>query len=129
VEKLKDLLDDISDKINYVIRKTIFFLQRVFRGWSEDEMWNLDVTLARYIYPKLEYFKGCHGSHPADVTWEEWLKILDKMIRAFRYVADEEEFKIEDPDIEVYRQKLKAAEDDCREGLELFARYYRNLWD
>ena len=77
------------------------------------ELWGLDYTLAKYILPRLIKFKENVEGHPSNITWEEYLVVLDKMIWSFNYVVKD----------------VKGQEDDrCQEGLHLFAEYFRSLW-
>lgn len=79
-------------------------------------------------------------------TPEKWDEALDKMIQAFEYVIDLDEYWLDDPrydytdvmfsdDKELYESIVenKRMEDIRRlvainEGLQLFAKYYMHLW-
>lgn len=81
------------------------------------DMWNLDHTLALIILPCLKKFKKNLHGHPGNITFEQWKSILNKMIKAFELLNGDEFY---------YKNK----EDEMiKEGLELFAKYYRHLWD
>lgn len=81
---------------------------------------------------------------------KNWNKTLDKMIFAFEYISSNEGFekwfvkKYGDVFQKDERYKIKTYSDEechynrwlheefenrCQEGLELFGRYFRNLWD
>jgi hypothetical protein len=113
------------------------------------ETWSLDVNLAKYIIPRLKKFKELNNGYPGISemdTHEKWDEALDKMIQAFEYVIDLDEYWLDDPrydytDImfsdnkELYEGVIenKRTEDIRRltainEGLQLFAKYYMNLW-
>lgn len=113
------------------------------------ETWSLDVSLAKYILPRLKKFKELNNGYPGmdEVdTPEKWDEALDKMIQAFEYVIDWDEYWLDDPrydytDImfgdnkELYESIVenKRMEDIRRlaaikEGLQLFAKYYMSLW-
>lgn len=113
------------------------------------ETWSLDVNLAKYIIPRLKKFKELNNGYPSISemdTPEKWDEALDKMIQAFEYVIDLDEYWLDDPrydytDImfsdnkELYEGVIenKRTEDIRRltainEGLQLFAKYYMNLW-
>lgn len=113
------------------------------------ETWSLDITFAKYIIPRLKKFKELNNGYPGDEemdTPEKWDDALDKMIQAFEYVINLDEYWIDDPrydytdiefghDKELYEKvmKNKIAEDIRRleainEGLQLFAKYYMSLW-
>ena len=113
------------------------------------ETWNLDITLAKHIIPRLKKFKELENGYPGRGemdTPEKWDEALDKMIQAFEYVIDLDEYWLNDPrydytdimfgdDKELYESIVenKRMEDIRRlvainEGLQLFAKYYMNLW-
>lgn len=102
------------------LRRSIkFFWQRQVRGWDDSEMWDLDVSLAEFIHPRLERFREITNCNPFGVGEEyqnQWYDILDKMILAFRLSRS-------------LRPNTKEEEEKIREGLELFAKYFNCLWD
>lgn len=83
-----------------------------------DEIWNTDNTLARLIAPRLQAFKQLdkHG-YPGDFSdMRTWNKTIQKMIDAF----------------ELMKYVHSLSDDEERivsEGLSLFCKYFRNLWD
>jgi len=103
--------------------------QSLTRGWNDSDCWNLDVTIAKFIIPRLKRFKEIKYEYPAEFiindryTWNteasainKWNEILDKMILAF--------------DLEIKKcNGEKVDEEKIKEGLELFAKYYSKLWD
>ena len=53
-----------------------------------EELYDLDVTIARFILPRLMLFKEhCERTPSLNMTREEWDGILDKMIYAFERIA------------------------------------------
>lgn len=142
------------------------------------DTWSLDHTLALIIYPALLQLKDNMPGIPADFTEDldfsnqysfdfynetelennrfqqrvdKWNETLDKMIWAFREIAEdtyEEKYQHGEPDYEMIdnndgtsgleqRNKdawtdyngIKAHEEKIDEGLMLFAKYFRNLWE
>jgi len=79
-------------------------------------IYGLYYTLSKYIYPRLEAFKDHTYSNPIGLGKEKWVKILDKMIFAFKTLA-EDNIIIEDKE----QKKIE-------EGLKLFSKYFRHLW-
>lgn len=83
-----------------------------------DEIWNTDNTLARLIVPRLQAFKQLdkHG-YPEDFSdMRTWNNTIQKMIDAFETMK--------------YAKALSDEEGKTvSEGLSLFCKYFRNLWD
>lgn len=113
------------------------------------ETWSLDVNLAKYIIPRLKKFKKLNNGYPGIGemnTPEKWDEALDKMIQAFEYVIDLDEYWIDNPKYDYtdimfgknkeFYEKIKENKitEDIRrlaainEGLQLFAKYYMSLW-
>ena len=87
-------------------------------GYPISEVWGTYHYLAREIAPRLKAFKAFdkHGWPKDFENQEDWNKTIQKMIDAFELLkritsfSDEEEQTIE-------------------EGLDLFRKHFRNLWD
>lgn len=104
-------------RYNLFKRKLRFLWQKLDRGWSDDEIWNLDISLAKLILPRLKRFKEIKGGYPGGMTLDKWEEILNQMIYAFEKSANRFEWDC-DPEITKEVQK----------GLSLFAQYYGHLW-
>lgn len=111
--------------MNWLIRKyedihkmIKFGFQRMFRGYDDSAYWGLDDYLTDIILPVLkEYRGGVKEGYPAFFeTPEEWDVIMDKMIDAFQIMKEDDYILDEEKEAKV------------REGLELFGKYFRNLW-
>ena len=77
------------------------------------EIMDLDYAIADFILPRLIRFKAEVNNCPSGLTFEEYLEVLDRMIWSFNYVVKD----------------VKGQEDDrYREGMDLFAEYFRTLW-
>ena len=93
--------------------------QRLERGFDNSELWNLEGTIAKFVYPRLEAFyedakKGNY--RPGDMNREEWLQILEKMVNGFYLMS-------------LDRKKTEDEEAITQEALELFSRYFFTLWN
>ena len=70
--------------------------QRIERGFDNTELWNLYYTFALFILPRLVEFRKVANAYPHDFeSFEEWVKIIDKMIYAFDHIANEEKYQDE----------------------------------
>lgn len=118
------------------------------------DTWSLDHTLALIIAPGLKQLKATQHGHPCDVSEDQWAEILDKMIFAFDEIANdypgEEAFRSGTLDISFEKiegsknysmvegpnhnysvdwEGRKMYDERIQEGLTLFGKYYRSLWD
>ncbi len=84
-----------------------------------EEVWNTDNTIAQLIVPRLQAFKALdkHGHPDGFKDMREWNNTIQKMIDAFELMK--------------YVQSLNTDDEKrtVEEGLDLFCRYFRNLWD
>ncbi len=84
-----------------------------------EEVWNTDNTIAQLIVPRLQAFKALdkHGHSTAFKDMREWDKTIQKMIDAF--------------DLMKYAGVIHTTEEEktIAEGLELFCKHFRSLWD
>lgn len=124
--------------------------QKKIRNIKYKDIIDLDNTLARFILPRLKFYKKNVIGYPLEFTSEEWKDILDKMILSFELILDtsEPDFGehkyhiekiddnisklVEDPgstfDSEAYMKWNKDKESKINEGLKLFAEYFQSLW-
>lgn len=91
-------------------------------GFIPAEFWNLDSTLAMYIYSHLCYFRdNCNIGHPGNMSEEKWNKILDDMIIAFKLLIEKDE-------TDYHSIESKNRQKKIRYGLRLFIKYLYDLW-
>jgi len=100
--------------------------QREERGFDSTELWNLDVTIARFIVPRLKLFVESEAGVPGyidphnklkDKGRSKWKKILKEMLEGFEIIADDE--SLYDP------IRSKKAE----KAVKLLAKHYFALWN
>ena len=106
-----------------------------------EDLYDLDITIARFVLPRLMVFKQhCERTPNLTMSHEEWDQKLDKMIYAFERIAlqtEEEtpEYKAyikaiwnNEEDLADLKRAAKASLKPIAEGLSLFHKYYRSLW-
>lgn len=101
--------------------------QRRIRGWDDREIWDLHIEIARFALPRLEWYRATVTGYPGEFSEEcgsgggmdAWLAILDKMILAFTLLVAEYDGEI----------GFIESEDAINEGVALFGKYFRTLWD
>jgi hypothetical protein len=106
-----------KQKLNLFKRSVKFWWQRRVRGWDDSDTWSLDYSLPKVILPRLKRFKKLKIGVPEELSVQEWNSILDKMIAAFEFAGSEKRWLSEHKEYENHQ-----------EGLDLFAKYYWNLW-
>lgn len=129
---------DFNDKINelsgfYEWNKDTFLINKNDKrcedyknfkkenGFYPDECWSLYSSICMFIIPRLKYFREHTGGYPVTVSSiEEWQNILDKMIWSF-----EESLK---DDVDVDENIRELYNKDVEEGLNLFSKYFLDLW-
>lgn len=124
-----------------MIMNNDFNPERVALSIDIEELYDLDVTIARFILPRLIVFKQhCERTPRLNMPREEWIGILDKMIYAFERIAcqteeDTPEYKAyikaiwnNEEDLADLKRDAKASLKPISEGLSLFHKYYRSLW-
>lgn len=91
---------------------------------TKEELWDLDITIAKFILPRLYKFKEYNiNSHPGYFnSIEEWHDIIDKIIWSFEYIL-KDQFMYRD------KETYDKNEERYKEGMNLFAEYLRSLWD
>jgi hypothetical protein len=123
-------------------RRIYWFFQRGFRGYGDCDTWDFDLYLANVIVGGLKQLKKYHHGCPSDIynkykdrkdltekqkdklAVKEWKTNLDIMIRGFEVVPELFEIKV------LKNKKLKEGyEYEFERGLDVFKKYYFNLWD
>ena len=148
-----------------MLRKIKYIYQKIRYGFSGRDLWSLDHTITDFVLPRLISFRhgGGNSSYDGpsgspllegytedqfDEMYEEWLRILDKMILAFEYhkldmedvesgldsdrlLMDKDRitFPTDNEEWEEYKKEAEKRDKIMEEGFALFAKYYRNLWD
>ena len=108
-------------------------LQRLFRGYSDIDVWNLDTYLAKVIIKPLKAFRKLdkHGfpaspGRKMDInSTDDWNNTLDQMIEAFQIILDDET----DLYLGYTSDEIRERDKSVNRGLKLFSKYFRNLWD
>lgn len=121
---------------------------------SSIDLYNLDMSLAKVIHKYLVEFRNMDRQCVIYKNMDETNKLLDELIWTFDTIANQgytpelrelseelhgadtsEDFsrKIKNlrnhPKYELYGQKTRETERRIDEGLKLFAKYFRSLWD
>ena len=133
------------------------FFTRGIKGYDKSDLWDIDSWFIEIMPRMLREFKAQNNGHPCELTMEDWNNILDRMIYCFEEADDvkcsqqnewEDTFEIDsimdyndnsfhliahpqenwekwtERDLEISKYR----EERLNEGLELFKKYFRELW-
>jgi hypothetical protein len=116
-----------------IFREIKWFFQRITKGYSDVDLWNLDDHLAKIILPRLKAYKKmnragvpgplCLPNQTDDdfkKAQKQWEDILDSMILAFETIV-KDDFET----CEEYKKNQIIIE----KGLADFSKYFQSLWD
>lgn len=113
-------------------------LKKLNKYVNPRECWNLDVTIAEWIIPRLEQFKKDNNGYPGCGemdTFEKWQEAIQKMIDAFVVIRDWDEIFYDDKYFskggfqrELWNEDFKKYNKIIEEGMLLFAKYIQQLW-
>ena len=86
--------------------------------YPDEEIWNTANTLARLIAPRLRAFAAIdkHGFPVGFADMRQWNSAIQQMADAFELKS-------------TVRTLTADEETAVKTGLDLFCKYYRNLWD
>lgn len=101
-------------------RNLHFFWQKKRHGFSDKETWSLYTNIAKYTLPRLKRFKELHFDSLPDLDFDQWNTVLDDMIFAINYAANHD-----DMDETLLKKKDYQR---IRRGLNLFGKYFMDLW-
>ena len=97
--------------------------QRVKRGFSGYDAWNLDTFLAQVIADSMAWLRENGHGYPAEegMTEERWNEILTEIEVPLRAWAElKHDMDLDEEERWVVR---------CDHSLELFKRYFFSMWD
>lgn len=89
--------------------------QRGKRGYSDRDVWDMNHYLSKIIPPMLRQMISGGYCHPIGLTPKKWDNIREKIALGFEASEKEEQSKDLDKQFD--------------EGMKLFVKYYKNLWD
>lgn len=96
-----------------------FAKQRLKRGFDSSELWSLKDTITDFILPRLKAFAEHPSGYPGCFDNEnDWIKILNKMVRAFEIIKQDTD-------------GMGMTDDEWEEweiGMSLFHKYFNCLW-
>lgn len=108
------------------------FIERGRKGYCYEDLWSWEYFFSGLVAKSLREFKEKTITYPSqDITWDEWMAILDEMIECF----DEQTRGVENLsndgkyDHELYEKRLAHKAERLHRGFELLEANYYSLWD
>lgn len=111
-------------RIKHIFYEIKYGFQRMFRGYDDTEIFNLDWAFIDKYTKILQDFRESTCGYPGTMTEEEWDAILDRMI----FLLLEIQNVYDDINFEDYKEKDKIIEADKNEFFELFSKHFFHLW-
>ena len=84
----------------------------------DSDLVNLDMTIARFIAPRIRAFRERNTGHPFALTDEAWDAALADIAFAFERITNDCHYGASD----------KATSDRVERGLTLFSKHLQDLW-
>ena len=121
-------------KIKNLYYQVKYGFQRMFRGYDDTEVFNMDMTFIDRYLKILKDFRKNHCGYPPSITNEQWDDILDEMIKHLSLMTEdniETELKKGmpnsfEPDYKTVNEIIDRHKD---EFFKLFSKWFYNLWD
>ena len=121
-------------KIKNLYYQVKYGFQRMFRGYDDTEVFNMDMTFIDRYLKILKDFRKNHCGYPPSITNEQWDDILDEMIKHLSLMTEDnvktelkkgmsDSFK---PDYKTVSEIMDRHKD---EFFKLFSKWFYNLWD
>jgi hypothetical protein len=98
--------------LKFAVRMTY---QRWTRGYSADEVWDLNSHVAAYLVPRLRALRDRTDGFPGDLDEHQWRVVLTDMVDGFEVAASEVNFSEDE------RKRVQRA-------LDLFSQHFFSLW-
>lgn len=111
--------------------------QRAKKGFCVEDTWSVNDWFLNTVPKILTELNKNRSGYPIDMTDKEWGDIIDRMIFCFTeandytcsqtnsidYDKNKDKWREREIEIDNYKDNMK------NEGLELFSKYFWNLWD
>nr|DAT96486.1 MAG TPA: hypothetical protein [Bacteriophage sp.] len=121
-------------KIKNLYYQVKYGFQRMFRGYDDTEVFNMDMTFIDRYLKILKDFRKNNCGYPPSITNEQWDDILDEMIKHLSLMTEdnaETELKKGMPDSfePDYKTVSEIMDRHKDEFFKLFSKWFYNLWD
>lgn len=116
-----------------VYRTIKFSIQRLFRGFTDQDVYALNRSFINRYMKILKQFKECNDTTPYDLTKEEWDAILDCLVYHLKMMDEENIIEVLTKDMpEEYNPSWESVAEimnrNKKEFFEFFSKYFYDLW-
>lgn len=153
----KKLIKSVHSFFYYRLRSVKYLWQKLTRGYSDYDLYDLRTHLVRYIYPRIRDFKKAkrlgHPIFDGDKKFLEfkksydktnhlfpedsveeayWVHVLEKIEWSMKYAINDFVLDLDYEFILPVEERIKfknTVYKQYQEGMSLFAKYLENLWD
>lgn len=122
--------------IHYFFQHIIWFWQRRIWGFDERVIWNLDTEIAKWLVPRLKYFRKKVTGYPDGMTPEMWDTVIGKMIFALEVEVKKDgdaEYALglmcnawDDPHSQKRWSRIARKQ---KEGFYYLGKFFNHLWN
>lgn len=147
------LLEKTKYRLSYYLSETKYFFRKIYQrftyGFPLEQSWDFCSYHSQWVLPRLKHLRANLHGHPNGLVEGEWEAILDKMIWSFEnWENDPDPIYPENYDHRMIRTEIEGGASfskidhrpidfsplydhrkKAKEGFNLFAEYYMNLWD
>lgn len=127
-------IKNFKQKIRSFGQKIRSLRQKMKYGYSDSDVWNIDLWFVRTITPMLQEILDHHYTYPTRMSHEEYKDKLKTMIRYLHYMDEHNasEFLMSQSDENKYpnlEDLGKFMEENKNKFFELFSELFYDLWD
>lgn len=109
-------------------REIRYAYQRITRGFSDRETWNVQHEFAKWVVPRLKRFKKVNNGTPYGLSPKEWDEKLNEMIEGFSIVASDQYWGSNEEDDKKAAEIDKKNAEKIDRAVDLWAEYFHDLW-
>lgn len=104
--------------------------QRIFRGYSDDEVWDLGFATLFWMLPRLKAYRKSMRGFPVQLTADQWEDYVDKLIHAITLLKADNDMKLPPDEFGKPRYGLTKEEHaQVDEALNLLGFWILAIWD
>lgn len=117
-----------------IVYRTIkFSIQRLFRGFTDQDVYAFSKSFINRYTQILKQFKEHNDATPYDLTKEEWDAVLDCLVYHLKMMDEENVIEVLTKDMpEDYNPSWESITEimnrNKKEFFELFSKYFYDLW-